>query len=115
MESIISLPPLLDHHGILLVHCLRARPEMKGLLNIKKSLKSHLSAPNKKVVTNPFTLAEVFHQLNREKHSNSIDDLICAMESYIRDAPMKFDNDRSAFFKNKYIVRLDRKCLRVFT
>ena len=81
LESVISLPPLLVHHGNLIGHCLRARPEMKRLLNIKKTRKSHLSAPNVEVVTNPLTLANVFHQLNREKHSNLIDDLICAMES----------------------------------
>ena len=81
MESIISLPPLLDHHGNLLGHCLRARPEIKSLLNIKKTPKSHLSAPNVNVFTNPLTLAKVFHQLNREKYFNFIDDLICAMES----------------------------------
>ena len=74
IESIISLPPLLDHHGNLLGHCLRARPEMKRLSNVK-------------VFTNPLTLAKVFHLLNWEKHSNFVDDLICAMELWIRDAP----------------------------
>ena len=97
IESIISLLPLLDHHGNLLGHCLRARPEMNRLSNIKKTRKSHLSAPNVKVFTNPLTLAKVFHPLNWEKHSNFVDDLICPMESWIRDAPMKFYNDRSAF------------------